>query len=130
MGEVEPALRDAVTTRLEELGLSVSEVARRAGVTRQGLAPLIKGERRNYRARLKYPVCDVFGWTHDSIDRLLAGDQPVEVSGPPPDEIAALRDAVVSLGRAVRVLLLEANERRRSDDEWSGPLDEALSNLP
>lgn len=71
-----PGLSEAIERRRLERGLTLKEFAAAAGVTPQGLAPLRKGYRRNYREKLKIGVCTALGWTADSVDRLLKGLPP------------------------------------------------------
>ena len=71
-------MAEAIERRRLERGLTVSDFARAAGVTPQGLAPLRKGIRRNYREKLKIGVCAALGWTADSVDLLLNEHPPSE----------------------------------------------------
>lgn len=69
-------LRDRIAERMAELGLSPTDLETRSGLTGPGLAPIRRGEIRKYQVRLKRPLCAALGWTPDSIDRLLAGQEP------------------------------------------------------
>lgn len=72
-----PALKAAVEKRMIELGLSPTDLRDATGVTYQGLLHLRQGRRKSYQQRLTGPVCRVFGWTPDSIERILAGGEPM-----------------------------------------------------
>lgn len=73
-----PDLKDEVEKAMERCNLAgASALAAATGLTVQGLAPLLRGDRRRYQKRLTWPVCDAFGWTRDSIGRILDGDKPV-----------------------------------------------------
>lgn len=86
--EIVPALAELIGARLDELELSPTAFAESTGLTVQGLAPLRRGERRAYQKRLTGPVTRVLGWTPDSIERILDGDEPAPVA-PPDDGMAA-----------------------------------------
>ena len=83
-----PGMAEAIERRRVERGLTVSEFARAAGVTPQGLVPLRKGVRRNYRERLKIGVCAALGWTPDSVDLLLKEHPPNEATDHEPARTA------------------------------------------
>jgi transcriptional regulator with XRE-family HTH domain len=110
-------LSDAIEQRRLELGLSVQDLANQTGLTREGLRPLLRGERRKYQDRLKLPVCRVLGWSPDSIDRLLAGGTVITMNGqhdPPErsrDEIKADLDAILQRLAAIEHGLLESAPR-------------------
>ena len=78
--EVVPGVARAIAKRRNELELSLNEFVHATGLTRQGLAPLLAGERRRYQERLTMPVCRVLGWAPGSIERLFAGEEPIMAS--------------------------------------------------
>jgi hypothetical protein len=87
-----------IEARRLALGLTVQDLIEQTGLTRPGLTPLLRGERRKYQERLTLPICRVLKWTPDSIERLLAGDEPIELDPvTPPGELSALRDQVGEL---------------------------------
>lgn len=75
--EIVPTLAEAIETRRKELGLDVADLVTMSGLTRPGLAPLLRGERRAYQDRLTLPICRVLRWRPDSIHRLLDGQSPI-----------------------------------------------------
>lgn len=77
MPSVDRHLAGAIEARRKELGLDVQALVDLTGLTRQGLQPLLRGERKRYQDRLKLPLCQALDWTPDSIDRLLAGLEPI-----------------------------------------------------
>lgn len=78
-----PALAEAIDARMAELGIAgPSALAKAAGVTVAGIRPLRQGRRKNYQSRLTGPVCRALGWTPDSIDRILRGEDPVPLEPP------------------------------------------------
>ena len=108
-----------VENRRRELGLSPTDHAAATGLTVQGLLPLRKGYRRAYQHRLTDPVCRVFGWTPDSIDRILAGRKPALLTpSPQVDELQELRVRVAELESQVGLLLEISNLRAESDEHW------------
>ncbi len=130
--EVVGNLAEHMAARMAELGIdSVSELAKLAGVSREGLVPMVRGVRKQYQRRLTRPVCDALGWSHDSIERLLAGEPPVVAHtpvGPPLDIEARLAqideklDAVIGVVAANRdnitklLLNLRMLSRERRED--------------
>ena len=91
-------------------------------VSLQGLRPLRNGVVKRYQERLTNPVTALFGWTPDSIDRLMEG-RPAAVAVDPaassPDVDAVLR-RVARLERLVIRLasqLEESTEVRTDLDE-------------
>jgi predicted transcriptional regulator len=111
--EIVPGMAEAIERRRVELGLSPGDFAKAAGVTTQGLQPLRKGVRKDYQLKLKAGAARALGWTSDSIDRLLAGQDPIELPNGQPateDKIeAALNLMNDRLAEVIR--LLEQRER-------------------
>ena len=105
--DISPRLRDAIEARRAALGIGKSELAERAGVTVQGLAPLRRGEVRAYQDRLKFAVCRVLGWSNDSIDRLMRDEPAVVVAGEVVSQPGATAgDPTVALRQEVTELAL------------------------
>lgn len=129
--------RDRVGRRIEQQRgrLSVRSAAKRAGISEglwrqieSGQRPIRKGEYEtvNPKPETRAWVCQAIGWTDDSIDRLLAGEEPIP-SGAPlsslDDEeldrlrvdalrtIADLSRRVVALEGAVNELLGQARRQ-------------------
>lgn len=118
--EIVPGMAEAIATQMRKRKLTPTTLAERTGLTVQGLAPLRRGERRAYQDRLKLPVAEALGWTPDSIDRLLAGEPPVELK--PPSVVGGLSfDAVVA---EVREAIAEIHARldRLEQRESSPPV--------
>lgn len=110
------AMAQTIEARRHALGLTVQDLVEQTGLTRPGLAPLLRGERRRYQERLTLPVCRVLRWTPDSIERLLAGGTPVELDQAPAlpsDDLAALRRQIEELTRQVASLRAEVADLRR-----------------
>jgi DNA-binding XRE family transcriptional regulator len=81
--EVVPGMAEAIEARRVEMKIGKGELAKAAGVTAQGIAPLRKGYRRRYQERLTRPFCEALGWTPDSIERLMSGLDPIVTREPP-----------------------------------------------
>ena len=79
MPETSRHLADHIEARRKQLGLNPTQLAEAAGLSLQGLKNIRKGKIRNYQERLTLPLTRALGWTPDSIDRLLAGQEPVEL---------------------------------------------------
>lgn len=100
-------LASRVEARRRELGMTPTELADATGLSAAALLNLRNGEIRRYQERLTLPLTRVFGWSPDSIDRLLNGDEPVRVDvAADPDDVTRLRAAVESLALAVRRIAL------------------------
>jgi DNA-binding XRE family transcriptional regulator len=80
-------MAEAIEARAMELGLTPGTFAESAGVTRQGLAPIRRGYRRQYQAKLKLGVARALAWPPDAIDRLMAGDDPATFERPTAGEV-------------------------------------------
>lgn len=97
---------DAIAERRQELGMNVEALVEATGVTRQGLAPLLRGERRAYQERLTMPVCRALRWTPDSIARLLDGEPAKPLSSPVgSDDLPASRQQLTALAGKVEELV-------------------------
>lgn len=95
-------LRDRIEARITERGfLTYDAFAAACGLTPQGLARLRKGEVRRYQKRLTVPVCDVLGWSHDSIERMMRGEEPIEVSPSPPSSAEGLDARLAEMDRKI-----------------------------
>ena len=106
------ALAEAIEKRRRALGLTVTGLVTKAGVTAEGLRPLRRGDVRSYQERLTVPVCRALEWSPDSIDRILAGLEPIEVEVNPPD--VDLLERIAQMDRdlvALRSLLVETIDR-------------------
>lgn len=64
-----------VRARIEEMGVSLREFERRAGVSDTTLRAVLRG-RPLVRADKRAQLARGLGWTHDSIDRILRGEAP------------------------------------------------------
>lgn len=83
MARVDPRLAETIKSRRVALGMSVQDLIAATGLTRQGLGRLLRGEVHNYQDRTVLPVCQALRWTPDSITRIIAGQPPIELVGPP-----------------------------------------------
>lgn len=123
-------LAGAIDKRRKELGLDVQTLAERTGLTRQGLQPILRGDRKRYQDRLKLPLCQALEWTPDSIDRLLDGlepiVQPAKRTASPEQRLASLERRVSAL---VQLLLVVVGERRADAVSESSLLAEHVALL-
>jgi transcriptional regulator with XRE-family HTH domain len=87
--EIVPALASAIEARRDQLGLSPTELAERAGVTLPGLAPLRRGERRAYQDRLTVGVEDALSWPRGTIRSILAGRPAPDLQAPIHTDVTA-----------------------------------------
>lgn len=67
-----------VTQRIDDLRLTKAEVQRRAGVSDKTLSRYMAGEP-IVRVDKERELCQALGWTSDSVRRIGAGEEPVEL---------------------------------------------------
>jgi hypothetical protein len=85
MTEIHKPLAEAVNSRMDELGLSPTDLVAATGLTYQGLLNIRRGEIRQYQKRTTIPLTKTLGWTPESIEKILAGGKPELVSSPEKD---------------------------------------------
>jgi transcriptional regulator with XRE-family HTH domain len=83
-------MADAIESRRRERRLSPSAFAIAAGVTPQGLAPVRRGERRNYQEKILTGVAAALWWPLDWYERLKAGESDLPTVRPAKEPEAAL----------------------------------------
>lgn len=93
------ALRMAVRDQLNATGSTPGEVATRAGLSRETVRPIINGVPGNYRPATMAKVSLALGWTGDSIQRVLDGEQPQRVGATMGDRLNAVEAEVVEIRR-------------------------------
>ena len=117
-------MANTIEARRLALGLTVQDLIELTGLTRPGLAPLLRGERRKYQERLTLPVCRALKWTPDSIERLLSGEDPIELEPVvQPDELAAVRAQVGELSRMVADLAATVTAHSARLDEQGAQVE-------
>lgn len=113
---------DAIQTRMVELSIGPADVQALGGPTGKPLTNYLAGtpiKRRDVKRRL----CKALGWAPNSIDRIVAGEEPTVVTDNPGEATAdeAPRSALA---------LLEAMENQMGDLEGSvSAIDEKIANL-
>jgi transcriptional regulator with XRE-family HTH domain len=79
-----PVVRNAIIQRMADLRLSATDLARASGLSEKHVRRLINGDDEAApRNQTLWALCDGLGWSQDSIDRILHGDEPLEAD---PDE--------------------------------------------
>ena len=68
------ALRD----RMSDLGYDVQMLSRESNVSDFVIRQMLNETVKNYRTDSKRRIATALGWTPESIDRILRGDEPVE----------------------------------------------------
>lgn len=109
-----PGMAERVESRRKELRLSPGDFAKRAGLTRQALADVRGGKRKQYQDVTINGVARALRWKTDWYERLLVGKSPV-VDGklPPSDDridglearVDGLEGALVSLRDELRAAI-------------------------
>lgn len=135
--ETSAHLRDRIEARRIELGYTPTTLSDATGLSGSALKNIRKGKVRAYQERLTIPLTDALGWTRDSIDRLMAGLEPIAVASdqPPAAEarIKKLEDEVAALRQAVRELQQGAKKdavERLSATPAAPAIDEARRSSP
>lgn len=83
-------LAGAVRARRDELGLKQVELAERAGLSEPTVRVIEGARRSSYQRSTLRALATALGWTPDSADRVLRGDQPLILDPSIDDRIAAL----------------------------------------
>lgn len=104
--EIVPGMAEKIEARRVELDLSLNDLVAAAGLTRQGLAPYRKGERRNYNDKAKRSLARALRWRHDAIDRLLLEQDPVPLEDEHLETIEASRRTTEAVTRFVEADLV------------------------
>lgn len=117
-------LADAVDQRRRELGYTTWQALQdAAGISAQGLKNVRNGERRRYQDRLTVPLTRALRWTPDSIERLLAGDEPTELG---PTSIDLLAE---SAGRHQMHIGSDALTRAKVDNDALAAVAASIEHL-
>jgi hypothetical protein len=93
--EICTALAEHIQQRMDELDLDPTKLAAASGLSLPGLANVRKGYRRAYQKRLTIPLCRALKWTPDSIDRILAGGEPIVMDATTPSEDELMTSAEI-----------------------------------
>lgn len=87
---------DAITARMRELRLTQADLKRKSGVSQTSLTGYLRGEPIR-RLDKRWAICEALRWTSDSIDQLLAGQEPQEDGHQPRDDLASIAEDVADL---------------------------------
>lgn len=105
-------LADRVEARRVELGYTISALAEATGLTQQALKNVRNGERRRYQDRLTLPLTAALRWSSDSIDRLLAGEEPIDLGAPAPAASASIEERLDRLEAKIGMIIDVVAENR------------------
>lgn len=102
-------LADRVKSRRYDMHLTQTMLAREARTSDRTIGALERAEHGTYQASTLRSISIALGWTPDSIDRVLAGEQPVEATdnAAAPDlaaQVAILQRELAELRRVVEAL--------------------------
>lgn len=106
---VPPWTFDRIYKRTKESG---------SGVSPETVKKLISGDRKPTRMDRVFALCDLFGWTHESVEKMRRGEEPdrASVASMPSDVIAemdSLATAIEDSAAAIRRMLAQV-ERSQS----------------
>jgi transcriptional regulator with XRE-family HTH domain len=111
----------AISARMADLVIDQAELARRADVSDATVRALMRARPRGEpRPNNLRKVSAALGWTPDSIDRILAGDDPVDAMPPQPAD---------ELRESVRDLASQVDEIQRGQETLSRETREQLAEL-
>jgi DNA-binding Xre family transcriptional regulator len=121
-------LKQRFNARMEQLGLSPTALAAEAGVTVQGLMHLRNGKIAKYQIRTTGPVCAALYWTPDSITRLMAGKEAIEIPQPAKVDTSAegLHNRLTQVELALNAAMTRGSEIEAKRVEILGELVERL----
>jgi hypothetical protein len=108
-----------VTERMRELALTKSELIRASGVSQSTLDSYMAGEaRKSHRLDKLRDLSLALGWTPDSLERVLAGEDPVDAHQPVDIDPSSSPETLMRfmLDELVR-LKMEQNDLNRRIDE-------------
>lgn len=105
-------LAERVRARRHELGLTQSALATDAGATDRLIRSIELGEERNRHPGTLRAIAAALGWTPDSIDRILAGEEPKAVKLLAPDQ----EERLLALERQLAELRAEFRAAREEQD--------------
>ena len=74
-----PGMAEAVEDRRRELGLTIGKLAEAAGLTRPGLDPVRRGDRKAYEDRTVFGIARALRWRSDWYAWLVDGGDPAEL---------------------------------------------------
>lgn len=105
-------LAAAVNARMDELGMDTAELVRASGVSDNTVRRIRRGEVAQFRLSIKREIARALGWTADSFDRIMRGEDPVvaeqktspagdwlDLSGLSPEDQAFLRGLAEGIRR-------------------------------
>lgn len=115
-------LAGAVRARRDELGFTQAELAVESGVSEPTIRVIETARRGSYQRATLRAIAQALGWTPDSLDRILRGEEPVEAGKPDerPD-FAQLEIDVKELKRQLAAMSEELDEWREERERTSRP---------
>lgn len=111
-------LADSIARRLAELGWNQAELVRQSGVSAYTVRKMMAGEEVGYRVDVKRKIAVALGWTPDSLDRTLRGDEPM-VAKLPAGFAAKLSLDISDLPASDQAIVTAMVERLRQQREGS-----------
>lgn len=105
--EVLPGLAEAIERRRLAVGLGKGHLASAAGLSREGLAPLLKGYRRAYNDSTIIGLARALRWEVDWYERLQHGEPPTEAEGSASEALDERLTRLEDEVREIRRMLLE-----------------------
>jgi DNA-binding XRE family transcriptional regulator len=96
---------------MEALRLDQSDLARATGLSEKTIYNVLSTDN-GLKRKTKWALCDALGWTQDSIDRLLAGEEPVlvEDSDATPANVRRLPNPVDAIAERISRVERTQNE--------------------
>lgn len=116
--QVVPGMADAIERRRLVLGLGKGQLASKAGLSREGLSPILKGYRRSYNDASVIGVARALRWQVDWYDRLQHGDAPEEDTPGGADvetRLTLLEEAVAQIRQLLERGLDTSSDAPRAD---------------
>jgi DNA-binding XRE family transcriptional regulator len=123
-------VRRQIEARMEALRLDQSDLARATGLSEKTIYNVLSTDN-GLKRKTKWALCDALGWTQDSIDRLMAGKEPVPVddADPTPANVKRLPSPVDQLAERLGTLERRTREAVEHVTENADRLDELADQI-
>lgn len=99
-----------LTTRMAELGMTQGDLCDKTGLSRTTVRPFMNGTGKQVRDSTRAQISLAVGWTMDSIDRILQGQQP-EMAGPRPEGLSLWQQALQAQVDALEVAVRDISKQ-------------------
>ena len=93
-------LADLAQKRRDALGLKAGDLEA-FGISRSTVSSIENNKQTSYETQKLINLCQGLRWTADSVDRILAGEKPIELDDVPSEDITEFREQLDGLASTV-----------------------------